>query len=339
MTVHPTITILGQEIPLGFAKESVDGLRFLPDNPRVYAVTHGKPGFREMSPEQQQDLIFEALREEPSVKNLKKDVLRHKGLLERILVRKDTNEVVEGNSRLAVYRLLRNETADSFWDEIPCRLVSSLTEEQQAAYLQQIHVTGKTQWSAYEKANFAYVHRSERDWSVKRIADLFGESEATIRRKIAVIEMMAENSDPDREHFSYYDVLYGIQQNAKREHDRSLLWATVLGQIRGMKSDESADRYTAMELRRRLPDVMKKPKIERRFAAGKISLEDAFQSARISRVEERLRKALTMLRDITKTDMRALDQPRLNAFKQDARKAKREVERLNKIVEAIEHDK
>ena len=131
-------------------------------------------------------------------------------------------------------------------------------------------------------------------WSVKRIAALFGESEATIRRKIAVIEMMAENSDPDREHFSYYDVLYGIQQNAKRERDRSLLWATVLGQIRGMKSDESADRYTAMELRRRLPDVMKKPKIEKRFAAGKISLEDAFQSARISRVEERLRKALTI---------------------------------------------
>lgn len=339
MTAHPTITILGQEIPLGFAKEPVDGLRFLPDNPRVYAVTHGKPGFREMSPEQQQDLIFEALREEPSVKNLKKDILRHKGLLERILVRKDTNEVVEGNSRLAVYRLLRNEAADGCWDEIPCRLVSSLTEDQQAAYLQQIHVTGKTQWSAYEKANFAYVHRSERDWSVKRIAALFGESEATIRRKIAVIEMMAENRDPDREHFSYYDVLYGIQQNAKRERDRSLLWTTVLGQIRGMKSDESADRYTAMELRRRLPDVMKKPKIEKRFAAGKISLEDAFQSARISRVEERLRKALTMLRDITKTDMRALDQPRLNAFKQDARKAKREVERLNKIVEAIEQDK
>ena len=339
MTTQETITIRGQEIPIGLDTVSVDKLSFLPDNPRVYAVTHGIPGFRELSPEQQQKLIFEALCKEPSVKNLKKDIPRNGGLLERILVRHDRYEVVEGNSRLAAYRLLRDEAADGSWEGIPCRLVSSLTEEQQAAYLQQIHVTGKTQWSAYEKANFAYVHRSERGWSVKRIAALFGESEATIRRKVAVIEMMAENSDPDRDHFSYYDVLYGIQQNAKREHDRSLLWATVLGQIRGMKSDESADRYTAMELRRRLPDVMKKPKIEKRFAAGKISLEDAFQSARISRVEERLRKALTMLRDITKTDMRALDQPRLNAFKQDARKAKREVERLNKIVEAIEQDK
>lgn len=339
MTAHPTITILGQEIPLGFAKEPVDGLRFLPDNPRVYAVTHGKPGFREMSPEQQQDLIFKALREEPSVKNLKKDILRHKGLLERILVRKDTNEVVEGNSRLAVYRLLRNETADSFWEEIPCRLVSSLTEDQQAAYLQQIHVTGKTQWSAYEKANFAYVHRSERNWSVKRIASLFGESEATIRRKISVIEMMAENHDPDREHFSYYDVLYGIQQNAKEERDRSSLWMAVLGQIRGMKSDESTNRYTAMELRRRLPVVMKKVKIEKRFVDGEISLEDAFQSARISRVEERLRKAYALLRDITKKEVRSVGVARLGALEQDARKAHRAAEHVHKIVKEIKQSR
>lgn len=339
MTTQETITIRGQAIPIGLDTVSVDKLSFLPDNPRVYAVTHGIPGFRELSPEQQQKLIFEALCKEPSVKNLKKDIPRNGGLLERILVRHDRYEVVEGNSRLAAYRLLRDEAADGSWEGIPCRLVSSLTEEQQAAYLQQIHVTGKTQWSAYEKANFAYVHRSERGWTVEHIAELFGESETTILKKISVIKMMAENKDPEREHFSFYEVLYGVQQSVKDKRDRSQLWAVVLGQIRGMESAEPSSRYTAMELRRRLPAVLRKPKIEKRFTAGKISLEDAFQSAKISRVEERLRKALAMLRDITKTDMRALDQPRLNAFKQDARKAKREVERLNKIVEAIEQDK
>lgn len=314
---------------------SVDKLSFLPDNPRVYAVTHGIPGFRELSPEQQQNLIFEALRKEPSVKNLKRDIPRNGGLLERILVRHDRYEVVEGNSRLAAYRLLRDEAADGSWEEIPCRLVSSLTEEQQAAYLHQIHVTGKTQWSAYEKANFAYVHRSERGWSVEDIARLFGESKATVRRKIAIIEMMAENSDPKREHFSYYNVLYGIQQNARTERDRTPLWTAVLGQIRGMKSDESANPYTSMELRRRLPVVMKKPKIEKRFVAGEIDLEDAFQSARISRVEERLKKAYAMLSNITNEDVGRVERRRFGALEQGARKARQEAERIYKIVKGI----
>lgn len=334
MTTQETITILGQDFHLGFATVAIDKLLFLPDNPRVYAVTHGQTDFRDLSPEQQQDVIFEKLCAEPSVKNLKNDVRRHKGLLEPILVRLDTNHVVEGNSRLAVYRLLQKEEPNGPWETIPCRLVSGLTEEEQAAYLSQIHVTGKTEWSAYEKANFAHRYHSEKDWPVERIAKLIGESKAAIRQKISVVKMMAENDDTEREHFSHYDVLYRLQQRAKNERDRSPLWAKLQKQIR-----EGTNGYTAQDLRRRLPFVMKKPKIERRFVAGKISLEDAFQSARISRVEERLRKALTMLRDITKTDMRALDQPRLNAFKQDARKAKREVERLNKIVEAIEHDK
>lgn len=339
MTTQETITIRGEAIDIGLDTVSVDKLRFLPDNPRVYAVTHGVPGFRELSPEQQQNLIFEALCKEPSVKNLKKDIPRNGGLLERILVRHDTNEVVEGNSRLAAYRLLRNEAADGSWEEIDCRLVGSLTDEQQAAYLQEIHVAGKTPWSAYEKANFAHVHRSEKNWSVEHIARLFGESEATIRRKISVIKMMAENNDPKREHFSYYDVLYGIQRNASKDRDWSPLWIAVRRQIRGMKSDESANPYTAMELRRRLPAVMKKPKIERRFIAGKVSLDDAFQSAKISRVEERLRKAIAMLRDVAKADIRAIERARLGAFKQDARKAKREVERVFRLVEEIEQDK
>ena len=334
MTTQETITILEREFHLGFAAVPIDELRFLPDNPRVYAVTHGQTDFDDLSPEQQQDLIFEKLCAEPSVRNLKNDVRRHRGLLEPILVRLDTNHVVEGNSRLAVYRLLHQEEADGPWETIPCRLISRLTEEEQAAYLSQIHVTGKTEWAAYEKANFAHRCHREKDWPVERIAELIGESKAAIRQKISVIKMMAENDDAEREHFSHYEVLWRIQQRVKDEHDRSPLWATVRRQIR-----EGTNLYPALELRRRLPVVMKKRKIERRFAAGKISLEDAYQSARISRVEERLRKALTMLGDITKTDMKALDQSGLNAFKQDARKAKREVERLNKIVEAIEQNK
>ena len=63
------------------------------------------------------------------------------------------------------------------WEFIPCYIVSSLTEDQQAAFLNQIHVKGKTTWSAYEKANFAYVRKEQGLDAETRSQTLFGESE------------------------------------------------------------------------------------------------------------------------------------------------------------------
>ena len=61
--------ILGDEIPFSQGNCSIDEIKFLRDNPRVYSVTHDVPGFGDLSPEEQQNRIFEKLREEPSVKN------------------------------------------------------------------------------------------------------------------------------------------------------------------------------------------------------------------------------------------------------------------------------
>ena len=100
------IKILGKAIPLTSDYRNIEELYFLGENPRVYAVTHGEPGFEDLMREEQQEVIFQKLCKEPSVKNLIPEVRRHGGLMEPILVREDTREVIEGNSRLAVYRHL-----------------------------------------------------------------------------------------------------------------------------------------------------------------------------------------------------------------------------------------
>lgn len=200
------IRILGESVEYAEDYKDVDTLKFLKDNPRVYAVTHGEPDFEQKSDGEQQETIFKNLRNEASVKNLVPEIERHGGLIEPVLVRVDTKEVIEGNSRLAAYRILRDEGRPGDWDMIPCHLISTLTEEQQAAFLNQIHVKGKTQWSAYEKANFAYVRRIN-GWSVGRIAELFGESTSTIYKNINAIKLMESSGDTDRGRFSYYDVL------------------------------------------------------------------------------------------------------------------------------------
>ena len=45
-----------------------------------------------------------------------------------------------------------------------------------------IHVKGKTKWSAYEKANIAYVYKNK-GWNVNKIAELCGQSETTIQEE------------------------------------------------------------------------------------------------------------------------------------------------------------
>lgn len=336
MTTEDSITILNQQVRFGRDTRHIDDLRFLPENPRVYAVTHSRSGFSDLPSDEQQRHIFDALRGEPSVGRLKRDVKHNGGLMEPILVRHDRMQVIEGNSRLAVYRLLRDEDPAGDWETIPCHIVAELTDEQQAAYLQQIHVAGKMEWSAYEKAFFAYGYYARKNWSVELIADLFNEKVPTIRKKIEVIEMMAQNSDPERSHYSHYDVLYGVRQRAPKDRqDRNdPIWRKVLSHIRECGAAGGGRLFTAQELRARLPVVMRKPKVEKQFLAGKIDLEEAWQRAKISRVEERLRKAVAMLRDVEPSDIGRLEADRVRALALLVKRANKEVKRINDVVVA-----
>ncbi len=317
-------------------------LKFLKDNPRVYACTHEYPNFDDLMEEQQQDVIFDKLKEETSVKNLRPEIERHGGLMEPILVRLDTRQVIEGNSRLAVYRLLYEGTRESDWEYIPCSMVSGLTERQQAAFLNEVHVKGKTQWSPYEKANFAYVRR-ERGWSLSDIAELFGESVNTIRTRVKVIETMKGNSDGTKSHFSHYDVLVRIpaieKELSQNDELRNLLYAEIKKidprDDKSANEDETGEEdesgFTAQELRRKLPAIIEKPKVLRKYIEGEIDLDEGYQRAKISNAETRVRKAKGLLEDVSREEVTRLEQNRFNAFKQDVRRISRVVERLNEI--------
>ena len=328
-----TISILGEQIEINHDRMPIDQLRFLQDNPRVYAVTHGSvEGFAHLTVEEQQQLIFEKLSEEPSVQNLLPEVRRHGGLLEPIVVRLDTREVIEGNSRLAVYRLLRKREADGPWNRIPCHIISSLTEEHQAAYLNQIHVKGKTSWSAYEKANFAFV-RHDHGWSHSDIASLFGESVGTIRTRVAVVSLMRESEDDDRRRFSYYDVLVRTPKiwQAVR-NDGSVLRENVIGRIKELDPSREQD-FTAQDLRKKLPVIIAKPKVLRRYVKGEVDLDEGYQRARVSLAQQRVTTASAQLEAIEKSEVVTLDQNSLNALKQALRKLERSLKRIHGLVE------
>ena len=323
--------ILGQSVEYADDYMDIDDLKFLKDNPRVYAVTHGEAGFDEKPQEEQQDTIFKKLQNEPSVKNLVREVERHGGLIERVLVRVDTKEVIEGNSRLAVYRLLRDKGAGGGdWDRIPCHLVSKLTDDQQAAFLNQVHVKGKTQWSAYEKANFAYVRRVH-GWTVPRIAALFGESPATIYKRINAIEMMKQSGDNKQSHFSYYDVLVRKPDIYSKILKPTAFRDRVFDEIRNVGSGE-AQKFTAQDLRNKLPAIIKKPRVLARYVTGEIEFAEASERATVSPAEERVKRAQSVLDEIATSDVDGLGGNSLNSLRQAVKKLDREVGRIRRMV-------
>ena len=319
-----TITILQDVIPVNDERISIWNLKLLKDNPRVYLGTHGQSGFERKTPEEQQEAVFEALRKEPSVIILRKDLRHHGGLMEPILVRLDTMEVIEGNSRLAAYRLLHQETNDERWAEIDCVTVSSLTDIQQAAYLSQVHVKGKTKWSAYEKANFAFIQKRKRN-SFRSMAQQFGEAETTLRTRVKVIELMRKHADNERSNFSYYDVIVRKPEivAAMQRQDVSN-W--LLDRIKKREKQ-----FTAQQMRQQLPAVLGKPKVRKRLVSGRLTLEEAYQQATISAPQKAIRTAMEILSDISAPEVKALDHNSFNAFKQDVRKLRRECKRISRM--------
>lgn len=323
------MTLLGNEIEFTDDFVEIDKLWYFTDNPRVYACIHRVKDFSKLPREEQQELIQDQLLKEQSVANLIPEIRRHRGLIEPILVRHDRMEVIEGNSRLAVYRHFRGEGVPGDWEMIPCHIVSALSDEQATAYLNQIHVKGKTQWSAYEKANFAYV-RKAKGWSIVDIARLFGESEATIRKRIKVIDLMIENDDQEQSHFNHYNLLVSVRGVSTALEERSDLRSRIMEDFR----TETKDRLVrAQDLRRALPGLLSKPKVLNRYVSGTIGLDEACRRAEISHIEEKVRRATALIDDVTRAEVGGLEPQRFAALKQNVRKLLRVTDHVRKLIE------
>ena len=328
------IKILGETIKLTNDYLSINELKFMKDNPRVYSCIYDELDFKSLTEDEQQEIIFRELKQEQSVKNLVPEIKRHGGLMEHILVRHDTKEVIEGNSRLAAYRKLYEETKEETWEIIPCDIVSSLTDEQRVAFLNQIHVKGKTKWSAYEKANLTYMRKKD-GWSYEKLANLFGESQGTLQTRVRVIEMMKESNDSARSHFSYYDVMVRRKEIYEHVNSNNELRNLLFEQIRGLgniEKDENLD-FTAQDLRKKLPAVLDKPKVLKKYIQGDVDLDTAYQRAKISDAREKIRKATDILADVERKEILTLEKNELNSLKQDYKKLTRQTVRIDKVLE------
>ena len=322
-----TIAIMGQDIPAHHDQIAIGRLHFLPDNPRVYAAIREMPDFADLTSDEKQNCIYERLLKEPSVKNLIPEIKRDGGLQDPIIVRWDTQEVIEGNSRLAAYRKLSGvDPGDENWAKISCIIVNTLTDEQQTRLLGQSHLHGKTEWSPYAKALFCFRCVEEKKQDVSTLANLSGFSSAEIKKNVKVIVLMKENGDNELSNFSYYNVLVRNRVISSEIESNKPLRATLLSQIKN-------EDFTAQEMRERLPTIIAKPRILKKYEQRKMTLEDAYDSAKISGAEQRLKKIRNGLDDIEQDDITCLEDNEVKAVQQVVRKIRQSLNRVSDMVE------
>ena len=322
-----TIAIMGENVSARHEQIAIEQLLFLPDNPRVYAVIRDMEDFDDLTPEEKQICIYDRMLQQSSVKNLIPEIQRDGGLQDPIIVRHDTLQVIEGNSRLAVYRKFRKEYPDDErWTQIRCLVVKTLTNDQQTRLLGQSHLHGKTEWSPYAKALFCYSWVVEKEQEITDLAKLSGFTAAEIKKNVKTIELMQENKDNNYPNFSYYYVLVRNRAISNAIGNNKPLRDTLLSQIK-------TEDFTAQEMREYLPKIIAKPKILKKFENREVTLGDAYDRAKISGAEQQLKKIRDGLDDIELNDIMILGHNEVMAVKQVVRKINQRMKRVTEMVE------
>lgn len=191
------IKILGEEIEIREKELKVNDLDFWPQNPRVYSQLR-----MEGDEEPDQNTIEKKMKSLDNVKELKQQILLHGSLIEPIYVRK--NVVIEGNCRLAAYRLLFASDVVK-WGRIRCYILpDTFTDDQAFALVGQFHIKGKKEWNPFEQAGFIYRHLQTSKKPIATLAREIGIKPAEAQLLADTYRTMLEYYDSNMDHWSYY---------------------------------------------------------------------------------------------------------------------------------------
>lgn len=202
-------------------------LRFYPKNPRVYSLIHDGS-----SKKWSQEDIELLLTKQEHVIQLCEQIRMHGGLMEPLYVKNSTKDVVEGNSRLAAYRMLAGQNAVQ-WELVKCAILpSDISDSAISSLLGQLHLKGKTKWVPYEQAGFLYRRHKEDKVSIPNLTKEIALSAKAIKHKIAVIAFMIKHGDNTRDHWSHYDELLKARKIKQACDDHPDLEETIVGLVK-----------------------------------------------------------------------------------------------------------
>jgi len=232
-----SITLQGREIDIVRRFLPQHELRFYLQNPRVYSVVRHDGG------EPEQDDIQDALARMDHVKQLVQAIRQNGGLTDPLLVRGVDRVVLEGNSRLAAYRLLaKNQPV--VWGLVKCDVVTvDITDEQVIALLTHYHIIGRKSWDPYEQAGMFWRWFREgftMDEISKRVEEI-GISAKKIRQWIKVYSLMVEKGANNPNQWSYYDEFVRSRYITKSREEHPELTNVFVETVQSGESGKAVD--------------------------------------------------------------------------------------------------
>jgi len=193
------LTLNGDEIDVETCLMNQEELHFFPENPRIYSLVNA--GEEEPS----QSDIQKRLGELAHVKQLVHSIRANGGLLDPLIVRAGDNVVLEGNSRLAAYRLLCQGNAIK-WGKVKCTLLpENISNDHVFALLGEYHIIGRKDWAPYEQAGYLWRRNKKHNVSTEQMAREMGLSKPKISHLIRVYDFMMNQSENSPQRWSYYD--------------------------------------------------------------------------------------------------------------------------------------
>ncbi len=243
-------------------------LLFYAENPRVFSALHT---LDEDAPSQ--ETIEREMCKLDHVKTLKTSIEANGGLLEPVIVR--GNVVLEGNCRLAAYRMLAKSDL-SKWAYIRCTVLpENITEEQILSLLGTIHIIGRMDWNAFEKAGYLYRTQKKSRRPITAIAEDLGMKVGDAKMSIKVYDRMREEDDMQPRKWSHYLELLKNPAitNADEENPDMNIVSRIIDKIKNEDFADAKDiRKIGNVIRSQNEDALE---VLDEFLSGDINLDDA----------------------------------------------------------------
>ena len=235
------IKIKGIDYPIYETELNQKKLRFYKDNPRIYSVINTE-GY---DPTQQE--IEEQMCNLDHVRDLKASIIEFGGLAEPIYVRDGTFDVLEGNSRLAAYRILNKQYSDGKWNNIRCNILpADIPETAIRALLGTLHLVGRTDWNPFEQAGYLYRIKNKENVTDEQLAKELGLKKGDVSNSIKIFTMMKEMNDITPDHWSYYAEYCKSQSINKKRKQFENLDKAFSDQVKGNRIRQAMDVRTCL---------------------------------------------------------------------------------------------
>jgi len=194
------LTIGSKKIPVELTELKQSSLSFWHENPRVFSALNIRDG---VVPSQEE--IERVMCSMEHVKELREAISSNGGLIDALIVRRKDLTVLEGNSRLAAYRMLSKQDPVK-WGMVKCQILpDTITDNEIFKLLGQYHIVGRKDWEPYEQACYLYRQTISTRMPIDGIARELGISGAKAKKMVDTVKFMRENGDADKRHWSYYD--------------------------------------------------------------------------------------------------------------------------------------